>query len=161
MRKLYMIGDLHFYHSNIIKYCNRPFKSVEEMNKTLISNWNNIVKKDDEVIVVGDFALTNKNNIIDIGQKLNGKKTLVLGNHEGASLNTYYEAGFEIISKHPIFIKGCIVSHEPLINSLYPNIHAHTHNTKENDSFHFCVSVEKINYTPIDFEQIKKYFDLK
>lgn len=128
------------------------------MNKTLISNWNSVVKKNDEVIVAGDFALTSKDNIISIGRQLKGRKTLILGNHEGASLKTYYEAEFELISKYPIFINGYLISHFPQEGSLYPNIHAHTHNTTENDKLHFCVSVEKIEYTPINFEEIKRYF---
>lgn len=131
------------------------------MNKAIILNWNSVVGKNDEVIVVGDFALMSKDNIIDIGRQLKGKKTLILGNHEGASLKTYYEAGFELISKYPIFINDYLISHFPQEGSLYPNIHAHTHNTTENDKFHFCVSVEKIEYTPINFEEIKRYFDLK
>lgn len=131
------------------------------MNKILIANWNSLVAKNDEVIVVGDFALTNKNNIIDIGNCLKGRKTLILGNHEGASLNTYHEAGFETISRHPIFIDNYLISHYPLEGNLYPNIHAHTHDIRENDALHFCVSVEKIEYTPINFEEIKKYFDFK
>lgn len=129
------------------------------MNKTLISNWNSVVGKNDEVIVVGDFALTGKDNIINIGHQLKGRKTLILGNHEGASLKTYHEAGFELISKYPIFIDGYLISHFPQEGNLYFNIHAHTHNMTENDKLHFCVSVEKIGYTPINFEEIKRYFD--
>ena len=132
------------------------------MNKTLISNWNFVVGKNDEVIVVGDFALMGKDNIIDIGRQLKGKKTLILGNHEGASLKTYYEAGFEIVSKYPIVIDDfAIVSHAPLFtntNSPYVNIFAHVHddkNYKDVSSCGFCVSAERINYTPILYEEIK------
>lgn len=132
------------------------------MNKTLISNWNSVVGKNDEVIVAGDFALMSKDNIIGIGRQLKGRKTLILGNHEGASLKTYYEAGFEIVSKYPIVIDDfAIVSHAPLFtntNSPYVNIFAHVHddkNYKDVSSCGFCVSAERINYTPILYEEIK------
>lgn len=132
------------------------------MNKTLISNWNSVVGKNDEVIVVGDFALMSKDNIIDIGRQLKGRKTLILGNHEGASLKTYYEAGFELISKYPIVINNfAIVSHTPLpisTNSPYVNIFAHVHddkNYKDVSSCGFCVSAERLNYTPILYEEVK------
>lgn len=132
------------------------------MNKTLISNWNSVVDKNDEVIVVGDFALTGKDNIINIGRQLKGRKTLILGNHEGASLKTYYEAGFQIVSKYPIVIDNfAIVSHIPLFtntNSPYVNIFAHVHNDKnykDVSSCGFCVSAERLNYTPILYEEVK------
>lgn len=151
-------------HKNIINYCNRPFSSVEEMNNTLIKNWNSVVNKHDKVIVAGDFALCGKDKIIEIGQKLNGKKTLILGNHDRASINTYYEAGFEFVSKYPIILdEWYIISHQPKftpeIGGLYANIYAHVHNdTKYRDytAMSFCVSAERINYTPIEWEVIKE-----
>lgn len=82
--KIFLIGDTHFMHRNIIKYCNRPFKDVEEMTETLIKNWNSVVGKNDIVYVVGDFALCGKAKIIEIGNQLNGRKRLILGNHDQA-----------------------------------------------------------------------------
>ena len=53
--KIYIISDTHFNHENIIKYCNRPFKDINEMNDAIIDNWNRIVKKDEIVYHLGDF----------------------------------------------------------------------------------------------------------
>ena len=55
----YYISDLHFDHTNVIKFDNRPFKDVEEMNNALIHNWNSVVKKNDIVYVLGDFCFGN------------------------------------------------------------------------------------------------------
>lgn len=164
MNKMWLIGDLHFGHKKIIEYCNRPFSDVEEMNKTLISNWNSVVGKNDEVIAVGDFALMSKDNIIDIGRQLKGRKTLILGNHDQASIQTYYEAGFEFVSKYPI-VKDefAIISHEPLFTnttSPYVNIFAHVHdneNFKSVSCCGCCVSAERINYTPILYDKVKMW----
>lgn len=101
--KIWLIADTHFNHKNIIKYCNRPFSSIEEMNETLINNWNSVVKNNDRVFMLGDFCLSGKDKIIKIGNQLNGRKTLIIGNHDSASLRVYYEAGFEMVSKHTLF----------------------------------------------------------
>lgn len=163
--KIFIIGDPHFWHKNIINYCNRPFATVEEMNETLIENWNSVVGKQDVVYVLGDFALCGKDRIIEITQKLNGRKRLVLGNHDGASLETYRNAGFEYIYNHPVILdEFYILSHYPQTyiqkNGLYANIYAHVHDDpahKDVSSRTFCSSVERetMKYAPIEFEFVK------
>ena len=157
----FLIGDTHFYHANIIKYCDRPFATVAEMNECIIENWNRTVGQLDTVFVLGDFAFCGKNGVIDIGNKLHGKKTLILGNHDDASIKTYYDAGFEFVSKYPILYKDFyVLSHYPQYiqnNGVYANIFAHVHNNPMYTNFSsrsFCASAERINYTPIDFDEI-------
>ena len=80
--KLWFTADEHFYHNNIISYCNRPFNNIEEMNNTLITNWNELIQPDDDVIIAGDFIHSGNLILIeDILSKLNGTKWLVYGNH--------------------------------------------------------------------------------
>lgn len=156
--KIFIIGDPHFWHKNIINYCNRPFTTVEEMNETLMKNWNSVVGKQDIVYVLGDFALCGKDHIIEITQKLNGRKRLVLGNHDGASLETYRNAGFEYVYNHPIILdEFYILSHYPqtYIPQPFFNIHAHTHEPSVLGNC-FCVSAENINYTPLNFDEVKR-----
>lgn len=79
---IYFISDTHFYHSNIIKYSNRPFKDVNEMNETIINSWNSVVKNDDTVYHLGDFCLSSDDEIKSIFNMLNGNKILIRGNHD-------------------------------------------------------------------------------
>lgn len=164
MSKVYFIADTHFDHKNVIKYCDRPFNSVEEMNNTIIKNWNEIVQDDDIVYFLGDFCLNNKNRIIEITKQLKGHKKLVYGNHDRISVSAFQEAGFEEVSKKPINIQvegfgEIFLSHAPNYDNGMYNIHGHVHNAgKGNDNKHFCVSVEMINYQPIELNSIIKYF---
>lgn len=64
---IFITADHHFHHKNIIEYCGRPFKTVEEMDKSMIEKWNNKVSKDDLVIHLGDFALGTKEKVKETG----------------------------------------------------------------------------------------------
>ena len=75
-------SDLHFGHHNILRYENRPFQSVEEMNDNLINNWNRKVSKGDEVYIIGDFGLLDGSQANRILDRLNGRKYLIKGNHD-------------------------------------------------------------------------------
>ena len=93
----YLISDTHFNHLNIIKYCNRPFETVEEMNEFIIQKWNNTISNDDTVYFLGDFCLGNREKVIELGHRLNGHKILILGNHDRVTKTAFVDAGFEEI----------------------------------------------------------------
>ena len=80
---IYFISDTHFCHKNIIKGCNRPFENVTQMNDAMIANWNRVVGSADEVYMLGDFCykgtIEQTHEILDL---LNGKKHLIIGNHD-------------------------------------------------------------------------------
>ena len=81
---IFYIADTHFGHANILKYDNRPFMSVEEMNKTIISNWNLVVSDVDTVYMLGDvswYSLASRKTS-GILNRLNGNKILIRGNHD-------------------------------------------------------------------------------
>ena len=81
MSKTWLTSDPHFWHLNVIRYCNRPYTTVEEMNEKLILNWNKVVGPDDIVYVLGDFSLASR-AVETILPRLNGRKKLILGNHD-------------------------------------------------------------------------------
>lgn len=163
----FVISDTHFNHKNVILYSNRPFKGTEDMNCKIIENWNKVVSNDDLVIFLGDFCLGNKEDIKLFASKLNGRKIIILGNHD-RSAKHYLDAGFQEAKKLLIYSKGTnnckydiIFSHHPYLSipSGSVNIHGHIHD-KELDSKtfdltkYFNASVENINYTPIKLKEI-------
>lgn len=173
----FFIADTHFNHSNIIKYCNRPFISSEEQTNKLIENWNSVVKDEDSIFVLGDFFffynsknwdlentgifIKETNECIKILSQLKGNKHLIKGNHDVRSDEQYIEMGFNFVSPYPIIYNNFfILSHEPLLLSQttpYFNLYGHVHNDDRftDTSTSKCVSVERINYTPISLERIK------
>lgn len=161
MQDIYFISDMHFGHRNIIKYENRPFKNIKEMDASIIENWNSVVKKDDKVFVLGDISFYNKEKTAEIIYSLNGYKILILGNHDNErSLHWWKSVGFDEVINYPIIYDGFyMLSHEPMYlneNMPYMNIHGHIHNLKYESKQFFNVSVECIDYTPISFEKIKE-----
>lgn len=82
MRYFYT-ADLHLGHARIIDFCKRPFATVEEMNETLVANWNRVVQKGDRVFVVGDFSMKMERTALrTLFDRLEGDKHLLIGNHD-------------------------------------------------------------------------------
>lgn len=163
MSKVYFIADTHFNHANIIKYCNRPFYTTDEMNSYLIKQWNNTVSNDDKVFMLGDFALGSKETVERFVSCLNGQKHLIIGNHDRWTPAIYRRLGFDDASRYPILWNDFyLLSHAPKFttnDSPFFNIYGHVHNDsnyKDFTSNSFCVSAERIDYKPISFEQIVK-----
>jgi len=77
----YWTSDPHFGHLNVIRYCNRPYNTVDQMNLALVANWNSVVQPEDTVVCVGDFSLSLEAAEI-FTPMLNGYKILYAGNHD-------------------------------------------------------------------------------
>lgn len=80
----WFISDTHFGHANVIEYSKRPFVNVAQMDDIMIGKWNNCVRPEDEVFMLGDFGLSSVHHLTDILQSLNGSKILIKGNHDGS-----------------------------------------------------------------------------
>ena len=158
---------MHFGHSNMIKYENRPFKDIYEMEEVIIRNWNNKIKKEYYVYVLGDVSFYPKEKTKEIINQLNGRKILIMGNHDKRKSTKYWkEVGFEDVSKYPIlFDDKYLLSHEPRYeiasSRLYFNIHGHLHSKEVSNKpeMFFNVSVERNNYRPVDFEKVEMTFE--
>ena len=151
--RYFVIADTHFDHENIIKYCNRPYANVSDMNDDIVRRWNSRVSKKDVVYFLGDFAF-GRDSVKKFVPLLNGIKYLVKGNHDTFTNQFYRDCGFKEVYDKPILFDFFLLSHEPLQLSEttpYFNYYGHVHN---DEKFHDtatskCVSVERINYTPI------------
>ena len=162
MPKLFLTADTHFGHTNIIKYENRPFADANAMDALIIKNWNNVVSKNDKIIVAGDVSFHNKEKTSEIIQQLNGKKILVKGNHDKRNTQWWMDVGFDEVSDYPIIYKEWfIIQHEPptYINDAMPFfwLYGHVHGTEMYKTITkntACVCVERWNYTPVELDKI-------
>lgn len=153
--KTFFISDTHFGHKNIIKYCHRPFKSVEEMDQTIIENWNRVVGKDDIVFFVGDFCFGDCRKYL---KQLYGHITFIKGNHDSHKIARQHR------TRDHVYIQcddiPFYVTHDPKsIVSFWTkwSITGHVHDIGpfiDSDKKIINVSVEQINYTPIRIEEI-------
>ena len=164
--KTYFTADEHFDHVNIIKYCNRPFKHVNEMNEIIIKNHNEIVTNNDNVYHLGDFAFKKHAAFL---RRLNGKHFLIKGNHEG---NDWKDAGF-IWIKEVVVVKVCtgkLNEFQNIFLSHYAHrswgsahhgvwhLFGHDHGRLD-DYYKSCdVGVDAWNFTPVSFEQLQERF---
>ncbi|AIQ13366.1 metallophosphoesterase [Paenibacillus durus] len=159
MTKVYFTSDHHFGHKAIIDYESRPFETVEQMNESMIASWNQTVGQTDQVFHLGDFSSLGKEETSQILSRLNGYKTLILGNHDrDRSRSWWLDAGFQEVSGNGIIYKDFfLLTHEPMYMNRhmpYVNIHGHIHGQKYEGINHFNVCVEHWNYKPVSFEAI-------
>ena len=166
---VWFTSDTHFNHANIIKYCNRPFASVEEMNEKLIENWNSVVGKDDLTWCLGDFCLgpDQKKHIPELVSKLNGRINLILGNHDHNSVKFYYDAGFNRVYDRKVIINDFVIlTHAPLMflndNTPFFQVFGHVHCSELYPTFAktgCCVCVERHDYKPISWKKIQAEYE--
>lgn len=186
---IYFTSDPHYGHINILKYCpNRKFDNIEDMNETLIKNYNEAVKPEDTCIFVGDiFFRCPKSKAKAIMRRLNGKKILVLGNHD-QSMTQMMRLGFDLacysmsiridgqkvdIKHYPfkpkwwerLFMKAKFKDLKYDLRYLDRRpidkgqflIHGHIHSTEKFRGRQIHVGVDAWDMKPVSIEQIKKY----
>lgn len=78
---IWFYSDPHFYHNNVIRYCSRPYATVEEMNEDLVRRWNTVVRPEDTVYCLGDFSMAFR-AVELFSPRLMGNKILIPGNHD-------------------------------------------------------------------------------
>ncbi len=162
MSNIYFVSDTHFSHRNILTYCARPFASIEEMNETLIQNWNDIVKPQDTIYHLGDFGI---GDVVPILRRLNGNKILIIGNHDkpatkGEAKRFFnYQTHLKVINIDKTLITLCHYSMQVWPHSNYGSWHlfGHSHGQLKGigESMDVGVDATKL-YRPILFEEVRQ-----
>lgn len=176
--KVFFTSDHHFGHANIIKYCDRPYKDVEEMDADMVLRWNSVVKEDDPVFHLGDFTLGGPEQAQKYFSQLNGK-IYILSNpwhhdkrwiKEQMDQRKYYESKYHGVELLPPMVvlensyhkndSGCIVlCHYPIQEwdrAHYGSLHFFGHShikayIKSAVDSSFNVGVDLNKFTPMMF----------
>jgi len=169
-------SDHHFGHANIIKYTDRPFKDVQEMDTELIRRWNDLISDDDYVIHLGDFTLGE--NAVKYFEHLNGHIS-VLGNpwhHDRRWLPARHESlytgsGERVHIRPPLDVVE--TNKVPIVLCHYPlaiwdrkhygawHLHGHSHGGYKGKGFIHDVGVDNNNFRPVSISEIRVIMEKK
>jgi len=167
--KTFLISDTHFGHQGVCNFLRddntklRPWTTASSMDEDLVKNWNSVVSPSDRVYHLGDVVINRK--ALKILSRLNGRKVLIKGNHDIFKLHDYVPYFDDVRGYH--ILDDFLLSHVPVHPcNLYRwncNIHGHLHykrvgalnDSRYIDPHYYNVSVECIDYTPIEFNVLK------
>lgn len=159
---LWFTSDTHFGHANIIRYCNRPFTSVLEMDHEMIQRWNARVGEGDTVYHLGDFAFANQDRIREILSQLKGTKVLIRGNHDRRIKDAkFLAAGFSAVHKALALLTDKVVAvlqHHPdyemehAVNGF--NFCGHVHKSWTRRGNIINVGVDVRDFQPVTLDEL-------
>lgn len=177
MKDIWIISDTHFRHANILKFTDSTtgdlvrgdrFADVDAMDEHMIEQWNSVVKQGDIVYHLGDVVIGDKEWFKTNWPRLNGSKRLIVGNHDDIKFlaGGGFFAKVQMWRMFPEF--GLLLSHVPLHASslrrgapddpdapVLLNVHGHIHQNSSPEGSYRNVSVEVINYTPVNIEELR------
>ena len=181
--KIFFTSDQHFGHEHIIKFCDRPFEHVDELNEKMVENWNKVVPSDGLVYHLGDFAWGGYQVWKKFRERLNGDIILIKGNHDLKNLTpTAHELFKHVVFQMRVEIEGRRVwlNHFPLLcysgtyrdfNGFEYNLFGHVHlsnhasrnNGKDTDrclnnlfQTQYDVGVDFNEFTPISWYEVNE-----
>lgn len=173
MSQVKFIGCLHFGHENMVKH--RGFNNSYEHDEHLIEQWNKVINKRDLTYILGDVTMEKSNDYYQL-DRLNGRKIVVLGNHDKwqhiPALLNYVDGVAGMID-----YKGFALTHAPIhpneVHFYRGNIHAHIHHVNKleevyaNSSYldekskvmptlhkYYCVDAKLIDFKPKSIEEL-------
>lgn len=160
----FFTADAHHGHTNIIKFCNRPFKNTHEMGKALIANHNEVVSEGDTTIHAGDFAWTNKKEeAYSIVKKLNGKHIFLRGSHDRWQRNSDFHHEIWEKNINGVYIVACHYAMRVWPRSHWNSIHlyGHSHNKLPGIGKSMDIGVDTNNFYPYSLDEILKIMETK
>lgn len=172
--EIFFTSDLHFWHKNVIEFCNRPWPDVEAMNQGLIDNWNSVVGDKDAVFICGDLFFCGKQKAKEIAAQLKGDKYWILGNHDWGKIpeRRAEEFGFKFMGpSYELKLHGTkvLLSHFPYTGDHTDDprylehrlkdqgdwlLHGHVHNAWKIKGNQINVGVDVWDYKPVSAGQI-------
>ena len=178
-QKMFFTSDSHFHHENIIKYCRRPFKNVEENDAELIRRWNEKVPEDGIVFHLGDVGFGNPQTINEILNQLNGTIYLVIGNHDWRSIVKNHSWRFREMTQQinmKIGKQHIILNHYPMLCfagawrgidatwQLFGHVHTSPYTDDGLDqqrlkmlfTTQYDVGVDNNDFTPVSYNEVKQ-----
>ena len=185
MANTFIISDTHFGHRAATEMFTksdgsklRPFDTFEECDEAMIERWNAVVRPADKVYHLGDVVMPKNHTYLDVLARLNGTKVLIRGNHDELKPAKYLEYFKDVRGSH--MLDKLVMTHIPVhpgsLDRWRGNIHGHLHSyaviapayidasgkimydEAREDPKYFCASVERINFTPVEFEVVNKIF---
>lgn len=159
---IWFTADEHYGHTNIISYCNRPFKDVEEMNETIIKNFNDVIQTSDTVWHIGDFTLKDIHYATDIMKQLRGVHRFIQGSHDRWAIKGDLSSMVEI-NVEGIRITLCHYAMRRWPRSHYGSwqLYGHSHGELPPEGRQYDVGVDNNNFYPVSFEKLKEILPTK
>lgn len=179
-RGIFFTSDTHWGHFNILKFCDRPWPTVEEMDEALINNWNSVVGKNDIVFHLGDFAFAPNWRWKEILSRLNGEIHLIIGNHDvsrypGDKIMELFERveqqmiikidnRFVYLNHYPFLCYGGTYrTPDNAVWQLFGHVHSRPASSGKDSNrlvnlfpYQYDVGADNNNYTPVSWEKIKE-----
>ena len=152
----YFTADEHYGHANIIKYCNRPFENVNEMDEYLIDRFNKKVEKNAVTIHAGDFSLKKSfQEVREIIKRLNGNHIFLKGSHDyWLPRNKSIQIWEKKLNQNYVVV--CHYAMRTWARSHYNSWHlfGHSHGKLDPVGKSWAIGVDNNDFEPLSFEEI-------
>ena len=174
MGEIFFTSDTHFCHQPSFLWEPRGFANVEEMNEAIVERWNSVIKPEDEVYHLGDFALNDIDAAIPYINRLNGTIRWIIGNHDTDRKRVkivdecpnVWEIGYADLIKYDKKF-SIYMSHYPTLTANFDDkkfsqhviaLHGHTHQRTNwlhpDNPFMYHVGLDSHNNTPVHIDEI-------